>query len=255
MDFGGHGAGWTRDTTSSRVTARSATGTRPGCRGWWLSSSRPFTRSATLGARGCTVSGSSEVPTATGKHISSTRSGCTPSCSPRTSTRRSGLCSKDAASRPIHCSSHVSSPRSRCARSGTRGCGGLRGWFQVSYRYIWKGLVSRRLTLRQKLGLIQLLTWRELYPWIANQMVPIVIFWTIKYGGLDRIDWLVPIFVLTTIFTLGTGPAQTLLAWRLANRDIRRHAGWFLYYLVMSSLFYTAFKNLIARSEEHTSEL
>ncbi len=120
------------------------------------------------------------------------------------------------------------------------------GWFQVSYRYMWKGLASRRLTLRQKLGLIQLLIWRELYPWIANQMVPIVIFWTIKYGGLDRIDWLVPIFVLTTIFTLGTGPAQTLLAWRLANRDIRRHAGWFLYYLVMSSLFYTAFKNLIA---------
>ena len=51
---------------------------------------------------------------------------------------------------------------------------------------------------------------------------------------------------MTTIFTLGTGPAQTLLAWRLANRDIRRHASWFLYYLVMSSLFYTAFKNLIA---------
>ena len=120
------------------------------------------------------------------------------------------------------------------------------GWFQVSYRYLWKGLASRRLTLRQKLGLIQLLTWRELYPWIANQMVPIIIFWSIKYGGLARIDWLVPIFVMTTIFTLGTGPAQTLLAWRLANRDIGRHRGWFVYYLVMSSLFYTAFKNLIA---------
>jgi len=120
------------------------------------------------------------------------------------------------------------------------------GWFQVSYSYLWKGLASRRLTLRQKLGLIQLLTWREVYPWIANQMVPIIIFWSIKYGGLDRIDWVVPIFVMTTIFTLGTGPGQTLLAWRLANRDIRRHGGWFVYYLVMSSLFYTAFKNLIA---------
>ncbi len=120
------------------------------------------------------------------------------------------------------------------------------GWFQVSYSYLWKGLASRRLTLRQKLGLVQLLTWREVYPWIANQMVPIIIFWSIKYGGLDRIDWVVPIFVMTTIFTLGTGPAQTLLAWRLANRDIRSHAGWFVYYLVMSSLFYTAFKNLIA---------
>ena len=119
------------------------------------------------------------------------------------------------------------------------------GWFQVSYRYLFRGLASRKVTLRQKLGLVHLLTWRELYPWIANQMLPIIIFWTIKFGGPNKIDWLVPIFVMTTIFTLGTGPAQTVLAWRLAHREIRRHGSWFLYYLLMSSLFYTAFKNLI----------
>jgi DNA-binding response OmpR family regulator/cellulose synthase/poly-beta-1,6-N-acetylglucosamine synthase-like glycosyltransferase len=120
------------------------------------------------------------------------------------------------------------------------------GWFQVSYRYLFRGLASPKVTLRQKIGLVHLLTWREMYPWIANQMIPIIIFWTIKFGGLNRIDWLVPIFVMTTIFTLGTGPAQTLLAWHLAHRDIRRHRKWFFFYLVMSSLFYTAFKNLIA---------
>jgi cellulose synthase/poly-beta-1,6-N-acetylglucosamine synthase-like glycosyltransferase len=120
------------------------------------------------------------------------------------------------------------------------------GWFQVSYRYLIPGLASRKVSFRQKLGLFHLLTWREVYPWIANQMLPIIIFWTLKFGGVDRIDWLVPIFVLTTIFTLGTGPTQTVLAWRLAHRDIRRHRAWFLYYLLMSSLFYTAFKNLIA---------
>ena len=120
------------------------------------------------------------------------------------------------------------------------------GWFQVSYRYLFLGLASKKVTLRQKLGLVHLLVWREMYPWIANQMIPIIIFWTIKFGGLDRIDWVVPIFVITTIFTLGTGPAQTVLAWRLAHRDIRQHPAWLLYYLVMSSVFYTAFKNLIA---------
>lgn len=119
------------------------------------------------------------------------------------------------------------------------------GWFQVSYRYLFKGLASSRLSVRQKLGLIHLLPWREAYPWIANQMVPIIIFWSIKFGGLSKIDWLVPIFVMTTVFTLGTGPGQTALAWMLAHPDIRRHRAWFAYYLVMSSLFYTAFKNLI----------
>jgi DNA-binding response OmpR family regulator/cellulose synthase/poly-beta-1,6-N-acetylglucosamine synthase-like glycosyltransferase len=120
------------------------------------------------------------------------------------------------------------------------------GWFQVSYRHVLEGLASPNLSFRQKLGLLHLLTWREVYPWIANQMIPIIVFWMLKFGGLDRIDWLVPIFVMTTIFTLGTGPAQTLLAWRLANPDIKRHRGWFVYYLLASSLFYTAFKNLIA---------
>lgn len=120
------------------------------------------------------------------------------------------------------------------------------GWFQVSYRYLFRGLASRRVTYRQKPGLIHLLSWREVYPWIANQMIPIIIFWAIKFGGVNKIDWLLPIFVITTIFTLGTGPGQTLFAWRLAHHDIRRHGRWFLYYLFISSVFYTPFKNLIA---------
>src|SRR5579864_9523253 len=55
------------------------------------------------------------------------------------------------------------------------------GWFQVSYRYIFMGLASRKLSVRQKLGLTHLLAWREVYPWIANQMIPIIIFWAIKF--------------------------------------------------------------------------
>lgn len=120
------------------------------------------------------------------------------------------------------------------------------GWFQVSYRYLFRGLASRRVTLRQKLGLIHLMSWREAYPWIANQIFPIIIFWAIKFGGFNRIDWLIPVFIFTTLFTLSAGPGQALFAWRLAHRDIRRHGRWFFYFLVMSSLFYTPFKNLIA---------
>jgi len=57
---------------------------------------------------------------------------------------------------------------------------------------------------------------------------------------------LIPIFILTTVFTLSTGPGQTLLAWRLAHPDIRRHGSWFWNYLLNSTLFYTGLKNLIA---------
>ena len=118
------------------------------------------------------------------------------------------------------------------------------GWFQVSIRHLWQGLRSSDLTLRQKLGFVHLLGWREVYPWISLQIFPIVAFWI--WRG-DAIDWFVPIFVLTTIFTLSVGPGQTLFAYLLAAPDIRKHKGWFLWYFLVSTVFYTEFKNLISR--------
>ena len=120
------------------------------------------------------------------------------------------------------------------------------GWFQVSYTYLFRGLSSRKVTFRQKLGLLHLTAWREAYPWFANQVIPIIIFWAVKLGGAGRIDWLVPVFVATTIFTLTSGPSQVLFVWRLAHRDIRRHRPWLVFYLVVSLAFYTAFKNLVS---------
>jgi cellulose synthase/poly-beta-1,6-N-acetylglucosamine synthase-like glycosyltransferase/GGDEF domain-containing protein len=121
------------------------------------------------------------------------------------------------------------------------------GWYQVSLHRFWESMRSPHLTLRQKAGIFWLLGWREVYPWIADQMFPIIAFWTLKFGGLQNIDWLVPIFVLTTLFTLSVGPGQTLFAYWLGDGEIRRHKGWFLRYLVLSSLFYTEFKNIVAR--------
>jgi cellulose synthase/poly-beta-1,6-N-acetylglucosamine synthase-like glycosyltransferase len=119
------------------------------------------------------------------------------------------------------------------------------GWFQVSLRHIGLSLRSPHLSRRQKLGFVHLLMWREVYPWLSLQMFPIMLYWT--FGAGHRVDWYVPIYVLTTLFTLSVGPGQTYFAYRLAAPEIREHRRWFLSYLVVSSLFYTEFKNLIAR--------
>lgn len=118
------------------------------------------------------------------------------------------------------------------------------GWFQVSMSHLRHGLRSPKLSLRQKLGLFYLLGWREIYPWLSLQMFPIVAYWILRG---DDVDWVVPLFVATTIFTLGTGPAQTYFAYRLAAPDIRANRRWFGWYVVIASLFFTEFKNLIAR--------
>ncbi len=131
------------------------------------------------------------------------------------------------------------------------------GWFQVSLKHLWRGLGSPKLSLRQKLGFLQLLGWREVYPWVSVQIFPVIAFWVWKYGGLSSLNWFVPVFVLTTVFTLSVGPGQTLFAYLLGAPEIRKHRRWFLFYLFASSLFYTEGKNVVnrvAQAKEVTGE-
>ena len=121
------------------------------------------------------------------------------------------------------------------------------GWYQVSLRRFWESIRSPSLSGRQKAGIFWLLGWREVYPWIADQMFPLIAFLALKAGGLNRLDWLIPAFVITTLFTLSVGPGQTLFAYRLGDEQIHRRKGWFWRYLILSSLFYTEFKYVIAR--------
>jgi cellulose synthase/poly-beta-1,6-N-acetylglucosamine synthase-like glycosyltransferase len=120
------------------------------------------------------------------------------------------------------------------------------GWFQVSRKHVPLALRSRHLTWRQKVGMMHLLAWREIFPWIALQMFPIIAFWVVT-RGFTRIDWFVPFFVMTTLFTLGTGPGQSILVKRCAVPDIRDRRGWIPWYALVAFVFYTEFKNLIAR--------
>ncbi|MBL8078469.1 MAG: response regulator [Anaerolineales bacterium] len=121
------------------------------------------------------------------------------------------------------------------------------GWLQVSMKHLWKALRSKNLSARQKFGLLWLLGWREIYPWISMQMFPIILFWIVKYGGVDKINWLVPIFVMTTLFTLSVAPGQVFFSYKLGDPEIRKHKKWFYYYLIVGSIFYVEFKNTIAR--------
>ena len=121
------------------------------------------------------------------------------------------------------------------------------GWFQVSREHLFHTIKSSHLTLRQKIGVVYLLGWREIYPWLSVQMFPIIAFWVWKFGGLNKLDWLVPVFILTTLFTLSVGPGQAFFAYTVGAPEIKRHKSWFLIYLLLASLFYTEFKNIIAR--------
>jgi cellulose synthase/poly-beta-1,6-N-acetylglucosamine synthase-like glycosyltransferase len=119
------------------------------------------------------------------------------------------------------------------------------GWFQVSRKHLHSTLRSKNLSVRQKTGMGFLLGWREVYPWLSLQMIPVLAYKAEQRGA--PLHWVVPSLVLATLFTLSVGPAQTLLAYRLAVPELRTHRRWFWTYLFISSILYTEWKNVIAR--------
>jgi cellulose synthase/poly-beta-1,6-N-acetylglucosamine synthase-like glycosyltransferase/GGDEF domain-containing protein len=120
------------------------------------------------------------------------------------------------------------------------------GWSQVALRHLWDGLRSRNLSLRQKVGLAYLLGWREIYPWISLQTFPILAFWIVR--GSPPVDWFVPVFVATTLFTFSAGVVQAWTAWRLSAPEVRTHGRWFVFFGLVSQLFYVELKNVITRT-------
>lgn len=128
------------------------------------------------------------------------------------------------------------------------------GWFQVSRRHLGAALRSPNLTVRNKVGMAFLLGWREIYPWLSLLVVPVIGYLAWRAGGIGHLDFLVPSLLLATVYTLAVGPGQTLFAWRLAAPEVRRHGRWFVGYLLVASIFYTEFRNVIGRVA-HLKEL
>jgi DNA-binding response OmpR family regulator/cellulose synthase/poly-beta-1,6-N-acetylglucosamine synthase-like glycosyltransferase len=120
------------------------------------------------------------------------------------------------------------------------------GWFQVSKKHMALAMRSEHLTARQKFGMFHLLAWREIFPWLSLQMIPIIVFWALTRGW-GYVDWFVPLFVFTSAFTLATGPGQALYIRRAAHPEIRDRRGWILWYVAVAFFFFTEFKNVIGR--------
>jgi cellulose synthase/poly-beta-1,6-N-acetylglucosamine synthase-like glycosyltransferase/GGDEF domain-containing protein len=120
------------------------------------------------------------------------------------------------------------------------------GWSQVSLRHLIVMLRNNRLTRRQRVGLAYLLGWRELYPWISLQAFPILCYWFLR--GAPPIDWFVPVFIATTLFTTSAGVMQAWTSWKLARPHLHRRPRWFVAFGIASLLFYTEYKNAITRT-------
>jgi cellulose synthase/poly-beta-1,6-N-acetylglucosamine synthase-like glycosyltransferase len=120
------------------------------------------------------------------------------------------------------------------------------GWSQVSLEYAISAVRSSRLSVRQKFGTTFLLCWREIYPWVSLQMLPLIAYVLFHRNG-EHFNFFVPLLLLSSLVTFLVGPTQTAVAYFLAVPEIRAHRTWFLSYLIINAVFYTEFKNTLAR--------
>jgi cellulose synthase/poly-beta-1,6-N-acetylglucosamine synthase-like glycosyltransferase len=117
------------------------------------------------------------------------------------------------------------------------------GWLQVSMKHCWPMIRSPHNSIRVKFFSFILLFFREIYPWFSMQIIPLLIFWTIRG---DHIDWGIYLFIGTSIFTTSIGPLTVLATYFFAHKSVR-NPWWFLQFLFFSLFFYTDLKNIICR--------
>ena len=120
------------------------------------------------------------------------------------------------------------------------------GWLQVTLRHTRLLLRSPHVNLAQKIGALYMLPWRDMYPWMSLQIVPILAFWIIRAGSIEDIEWTVPILLTTTIYVLATGPLQTVVAYINSAPQIRPHFGWFALHFCLAYL-YAEFLTMLSR--------
>jgi cellulose synthase/poly-beta-1,6-N-acetylglucosamine synthase-like glycosyltransferase len=114
------------------------------------------------------------------------------------------------------------------------------GWFQVSKKYIKYALTCPYISLRQRIGLIFIFSFREMFFHISNQIFPLLLVYyykTLIYGYKYSVD--IPGFV-TTIFCLANVFFVFSIVNIIAMENIKK--GWtFLFFLF--SPFYIYLQN------------
>jgi len=115
------------------------------------------------------------------------------------------------------------------------------GWLEVTLRYQREFWSSKKLSLRQKLYWTYLLLYRELYPPITLQIIPII-------ASLLMIQGEVPLTAhwylwVTAVITLASGPFQTIVA--VKNAFVRPTL-WTAFEYALFVFFYVIVKNMIS---------
>lgn len=104
-------------------------------------------------------------------------------------------------------------------------------------------IMNNNLGLRQKFGMFMLLFIREIYPWIASQIITLLLYWYIQGRDFNFLD---PLLLSATAFTTIIGPVTAVFAFSLCHPSLK-NPWWFVQYAIFSLVIYTDAKNVCCR--------
>jgi cellulose synthase/poly-beta-1,6-N-acetylglucosamine synthase-like glycosyltransferase len=120
------------------------------------------------------------------------------------------------------------------------------GWAQVSKRWLPSLLRSPYLDRKQKVASVFLFGWREIHPWLAWQMFALLT-WQIISGNTGHWHPL-PMWLLTTVLTLGVSAFQAYLGYTLGWRGVStKRRRLFFRYAFANTFFYAEFRSTLTR--------
>ncbi len=119
------------------------------------------------------------------------------------------------------------------------------GWHEVSARHCSTLLLNRRLSLVQRRGVAFLLAWRAIHPFLATQLVPLVI--AMAWATDRRVVWDLLFFIVAAIGVNGVPVLQAVAANRLAAPGIGARPRLFARYVLVSLLGYAELRMSVTR--------
>jgi len=107
------------------------------------------------------------------------------------------------------------------------------GWAEVSSKHAWSCIVSGHLTVRQKVGIVYLLGWREIFPYISFWPIWCVFVHALRAKEIGfSISWGVLGFVL-----LAFGFVRVAAAYSLCRGPIKSNLGAFVLFAIWGALY------------------
>lgn len=119
------------------------------------------------------------------------------------------------------------------------------GWLEVSLAHLPRLMATSRLSAVQRRGVALLFGWRILHPWIATQMLPLVLAMSLVPGR--DISWLLLFFLVSSIGVNGIPILQAIAGHRLAPPGIAGRTGLFTRFALISLVFYAEYRAVANR--------